>query len=490
VYTSATGATLYGIGDASGSHTQSLFAFPLFANNVPLNISQSVGTRQNSSISTLSSQMLFPTSSGGASQASVDALNARLTSLESLAGSTSLVTTIADLRDNSGSSALVKQVGSVAARLTAAEGLTGSSSLVRGVGLLQSNVSNLGYLSDLRGQHFTLRCHYCAVTNTWAPISGLQWSFGSVSASSWNPASNMLTFPSAGMWLVRVGGYILEAPTTSARYAYQFYLNGFALPGIVGGFLGTVGDNPSATVVQLISVPNAGSTLQVWMYQATSSVIHLGSQSTPDGDFLIQGYYVAPLNSSQISYASGSSSIGGVSQSSLDVLATRVAALESFSGTSTLVQTVTSQTTVSAVASQLLLNVTNSLVSLTTRVSALDATPLQFTDVSFQNGWSQYTDTSFGLVSYAIRGGRVYLRGLATGTTVGVPIFTLPINFRSAVNEMFSQQCADGISTSGVAVCEVRVHTDGVVQLTYGSGAVWLSLHGIHFAASAASTQV
>jgi hypothetical protein len=122
-----------------------------------------------------------------------------------------------------------------------------------------------------------------------------------------------------------------------------------------------------------------------------------------------------------------------------------------------------------------------------TSVTALPtATP--FINVTFQPGWSQYVQLSFGVASYSLSAGRVYLRGLVTQTSGTQPstIFILPPGFRPTVNGIFAQTCYSG---SLFASCTVYVWTSGDVQLYWGSAGWWLSLHGIDFAVDTTTSQ-
>jgi hypothetical protein len=163
-------------------------------------------------------------------------------------------------------------------------------------------------------------------------------------------------------------------------------------------------------------------------------------------------------------------------------LSSRLTIAEGLTGSTTLVTTLAALRDNSGSSA-----LVSSVSSLGVRLSALDATPMQYNSVNFLNGWSQYPDGAFGSVSYALRGGRVYLTGLTTGTQLSVAIFNLPVNFRPATTEIFVQPSDS--TNLGRTPCEVRVHSDGDVSLETGSGTHWLALDGIHFAVNTASTQ-
>lgn len=68
-----------------------------------------------------------------------------------------------------------------------------------------------------------------------------------------------------------------------------------------------------------------------------------------------------------------------------------------------------------------------------TRRETLDirrlATPGDWQDVTFQNGWSNY-GSGYQTVQYRKWGDSVQIRGTATGGTLGVAMFTLPEGYR------------------------------------------------------------
>lgn len=95
----------------------------------------------------------------------------------------------------------------------------------------------------------------------------------------------------------------------------------------------------------------------------------------------------------------------------------------------------------------------------------------------FQNGWSNLL-ASTRPVGYRIHyGGRVETRGVATGGTIGLAIFTLPVGFRPDYQELFP---ADANSAHG----RCQIGTGGEVLAAVGSN-VYFSLSGIYFDAAA-----
>jgi hypothetical protein len=108
-------------------------------------------------------------------------------------------------------------------------------------------------------------------------------------------------------------------------------------------------------------------------------------------------------------------------------------------------------------------------------VSGVLMTPTTWTNVTFQNGWSNFGSGYTG-AQYRKVGDRVELRGLVTGGTVtyGTPVFTLPSGFRPTGFEVFPA-VANNLFT------RVDVLTTGVVSVYTGASNAFVSFSGISF---------
>jgi hypothetical protein len=139
------------------------------------------------------------------------------------------------------------------------------------------------------------------------------------------------------------------------------------------------------------------------------------------------------------------------SQSSFDALSARVSILEGSSSSN------------GSLAAQVSL--------LTARVNAFDFSSLQFTSASLQTSWSQYGDLSFGLASFALRAGRVYIQGsVMWPSPPSSLIFILPPAYRPAVSETFVQGCA--ATGVGYSECIIYFYQNGDVKLMAGAASI------------------
>lgn len=99
-------------------------------------------------------------------------------------------------------------------------------------------------------------------------------------------------------------------------------------------------------------------------------------------------------------------------------------------------------------------------------------------DVTYLNGWSRYS-TSWIEPGYMIdSNGRVHLRGMIAGGTIGSPMFSIPSRFGPKNNHLFSVRHNDN-SVNG----RVDVRTNGDVVAISPTVNSWVSLDGISYTA-------
>jgi hypothetical protein len=96
------------------------------------------------------------------------------------------------------------------------------------------------------------------------------------------------------------------------------------------------------------------------------------------------------------------------------------------------------------------------------------------------NSWANFGGTHAPAGYFKDSNGVVHLRGLVSGGTIGTTavIFTLPLNYRPAFQEIFVIRNGAG---SGIA--EVRIQPNGEV-IAYSGADSWWSLAGITFKAA------
>ena len=93
---------------------------------------------------------------------------------------------------------------------------------------------------------------------------------------------------------------------------------------------------------------------------------------------------------------------------------------------------------------------------------------------TFQNSWVNY-GSGYNNAAYCKDAmGFVHLRGLVKDGTDNSAIFTLPVGYRPAYQELFC------VISNGV-VGQVDVRTDGVVTASNPSDPEWITLDGITF---------
>lgn len=94
------------------------------------------------------------------------------------------------------------------------------------------------------------------------------------------------------------------------------------------------------------------------------------------------------------------------------------------------------------------------------------------------NGWQDFGGTFAGAGYRRRSDGRVSLRGLVKGGSVGAAVFVLPEGFRPQADERF-------VSTGGGgSVALVFVRSSGAVEVGAGANNASVSLSGISFEAS------
>lgn len=93
--------------------------------------------------------------------------------------------------------------------------------------------------------------------------------------------------------------------------------------------------------------------------------------------------------------------------------------------------------------------------------------------VTFSGGWVQYPDAQFAPVSYRKIGDIVFLRGLTSGGSPSLPIFTLPAGFRSPY-VLHVSLVSNATATYG------HVYSNGDVRASGGTAA-WVDLCTIQF---------
>jgi hypothetical protein len=130
-----------------------------------------------------------------------------------------------------------------------------------------------------------------------------------------------------------------------------------------------------------------------------------------------------------------------------------------------------------------------------TNITANDANPnvdLEITgsirqdgwvDVGLENGWENYGGNFNSAGYFRDKNGIVHLKGLVRFGAVNTRLFTLPVGFRPARNELFAIMAHDGSSHT---VSRVTVLSDGQVFIHDLGGAGWAfyCLDGITFRAN------
>ena len=106
-------------------------------------------------------------------------------------------------------------------------------------------------------------------------------------------------------------------------------------------------------------------------------------------------------------------------------------------------------------------------------LDAMQAAPT-WTAPTLVNGWANFGG-GFNSAGYYKRGGRVYLRGMIAGGTVGMEAFVLPTGFRPPARELHT-------AISNNALGRVDVLASGNVQISTIASNVFISLDGISFA--------
>lgn len=97
---------------------------------------------------------------------------------------------------------------------------------------------------------------------------------------------------------------------------------------------------------------------------------------------------------------------------------------------------------------------------------------------TLQNGWENYGAGSETASFYITDDGIVYLSGLVTLGTVGLPIFQLPVGYRPKKELWFLCSSLNGAT---LAPAHVVVAADGTVVAQHGAGNAFISLDGISF---------
>lgn len=98
-----------------------------------------------------------------------------------------------------------------------------------------------------------------------------------------------------------------------------------------------------------------------------------------------------------------------------------------------------------------------------------------WTAPTFQNGWTNYSDTSFSPVGYRAYGPFTIIRGLAAGGTNGAAIFTLPVELRPLRDWRFSLASAQG-AARGLWVHATGFGTVVADEITTGTSNTWVSV--------------
>ena len=106
------------------------------------------------------------------------------------------------------------------------------------------------------------------------------------------------------------------------------------------------------------------------------------------------------------------------------------------------------------------------------------STTTGWTAATYQNSWVSY-GSPFSAARYIKDDlGVVHLDGLVKNGTIGTTIFTLPVGYRPAYQQLFAA------CTNPNTIGRIDVQTDGQV-VTNGGSNVWISLAGITFLAEA-----
>ena len=110
-------------------------------------------------------------------------------------------------------------------------------------------------------------------------------------------------------------------------------------------------------------------------------------------------------------------------------------------------------------------------------VDAVDS-PEDWIDVtSFENGWSNYNESTHAKAAYYKDGsGRVHLKGLVKDGSIGAVIFTLPEGYRPEITRIYA-------TIANSALARANVKADGSVEAASPSITGWFSLDGISFRA-------
>lgn len=116
------------------------------------------------------------------------------------------------------------------------------------------------------------------------------------------------------------------------------------------------------------------------------------------------------------------------------------------------------------------------LNALDVRVQNLEADSGWVNPGALANGWAAYVDGTYGTTRYRKIGKLVQVRGLVTAGTFAATILTLPAGFRPSLNLIFNSR------TSGTqGTVELRVFSNGTIQIMSGTAAAWFSLSEIMF---------
>jgi hypothetical protein len=99
-----------------------------------------------------------------------------------------------------------------------------------------------------------------------------------------------------------------------------------------------------------------------------------------------------------------------------------------------------------------------------------------WTGVTFQNGWANYGDATFGTVQFRRVRGMVELKGMCTGGQAGTVIFNLPAGFRPRQANIIPAVSADVFAS-------VIIYSDGNLIWRAGGSNAWIGLAGIRFMA-------
>ena len=107
------------------------------------------------------------------------------------------------------------------------------------------------------------------------------------------------------------------------------------------------------------------------------------------------------------------------------------------------------------------------------RMSPLVVAPTAWTNATLQNNWVNLGG-SYSPAGYRKIGDIVYLRGTVKTGTLGVPMFTLPVGYRSPYIMLTGTGATDAFAT-------IIVGNDGTVMVTTGNVSMWVSLDFIYW---------